>query len=84
LTPGPQRGSTGDLSGRDKKASVISGKTSFNRFSMFVKSGSENYMLGKVNYQIPELDVLTVVVGSCAQPDSSQMRRITVTASSPG
>lgn len=56
-----QRGSTGDLSGRDKKASVISGKTSFNRFSMFVKSGSENYMLGKVNYQIPELDVLTVV-----------------------
>jgi len=57
-----QRGSTGDLSlaGKDKKSSST-GKASFNRFSVFVKSGSENYILGKVNLQIPELDVLTVL-----------------------
>jgi sorting nexin-9/18/33 len=58
-----QRGSTGDLTsaGRDKKTSGSTGKASFNRFSVYVKSGSENYILGKVNLQIPELDALTVL-----------------------
>ena len=28
---------------------------------MFVKSGSENYILGKVNFNVPEADALTVV-----------------------
>ena len=29
---------------------------------MFVKTGSENYMLGKVNFPIQEVDQLTIVV----------------------
>jgi len=59
-----QRGSTGDVSGigrTDSKKGAASSKTSFNRFSMFVKSGSENFILGKVNLNVPELDALTVV-----------------------
>jgi len=54
-------GSVGDLSTREKKSSVTTGKTSFNRFSVFVKTGSENYMLGKVNFPIQEVDQLTIV-----------------------
>merc|ERR550532_1326389 len=55
-------GSVGDLSTREKKSSVSThGKTSFNRFSVFVKTGSENYMLGKVNFPIQEVDQLTIV-----------------------
>lgn len=60
-----QRGSTGDVSGigrtDSKKGGAASSKTSFNRFSMFVKSGSENFILGKVNLNVPEMDALTVV-----------------------
>ena len=32
------------------------------RFSVFVKTGSEIYMLGKVNFPIQEVDQLTIVV----------------------
>ena len=60
------RGSIGDVSaiGRNdsKKGGGASSKTSFNRFSLFVKSGSENFILGKVNLNVPEADALTVVV----------------------
>jgi len=59
------RGSTGDVSGvgrnDSKKGGGASSKTSFNRFSLFVKSGSENFILGKVNLSVPEADALTVV-----------------------
>jgi len=58
------RGSTGDVSGigrNDSKKGGASSKTSFNRFSLFVKSGSENFILGKVNLNVPEADSLTVV-----------------------
>ena len=41
-----------------------SSKTSFNRFSLFVKSGSENFILGKVNVDVPEADSLAVIVSS--------------------
>ena len=36
------------------------------RFSVFVKTGSENYMLGKVNFPIQEVDQLTIVVLLCS------------------
>jgi len=60
------RGSIGDVSGvgrtdSKKGAGGASSKTSFNRFSMFVKSGSENFILGKVNFNVPEADALTVL-----------------------
>ena len=54
--------STGDVSTSGRKVSAASTKSSFNRFSVFVKSGSENFMLGKVNTSVPEQDVLTIVV----------------------
>jgi len=57
-------GSMGDVSsiGRsDSKKSSAHGKTSFNRFSMFVKSGSENYVLGRVNLPVLEADQLSVI-----------------------
>jgi len=54
------RGSTSDLSGVGRKG-PSSSKSSFNRFSVFVKSGSENYLLGKVKESIPEADALTVI-----------------------
>ena len=64
-----QSGSSGDLSsiGRSdsKKAGTsgaTSGRTSFNRFSTFVKSGSESYVLGKINANVQESDVIQVVV----------------------
>jgi len=61
-----QRGSTGDVAaiGRNdskKGSGGASSKTSFNRFSLFVKSGSENFILGKVNLHVPEADALTIV-----------------------
>ena len=40
------------------------------RFSVFVKTGSENYMLGKVNFPIQEVDQLTIVVLFCPMPMS--------------
>lgn len=61
-----QSGSSGDVSsiGRnDSKKQGGTGKVSFNRFSVFVKSGGENYILGKVNANIQESDVLAVVEG---------------------
>ena len=54
--------STGDVSTSGRKVSAASTKSSFNRFSVFVKSGSENFMLGKVNTSVPEQDVLTILV----------------------
>jgi len=61
-------GSTGDVSsiGRNdsKKGASGAGKTSFNRFSLFVKSGGENYILGKVTSKVPEMDIITVVENS--------------------
>ena len=54
--------STGDVSTSGRKVSAATSKSSFNRFSVFVKSGSENFMLGKVNTSVPEQDVLTIVV----------------------
>ena len=47
----------------DSKKQGGTGKVSFNRFSVFVKSGGENYILGKVNANIQESDVLAVVEG---------------------
>jgi len=61
-------GSTGDVSsiGRNDSKKGVSGasKTSFNRFSLFVKSGGENYILGKVTARVPEMDIITVVENS--------------------
>ena len=68
-----QSGSAGDVSsiGRsDSKrggaaaaaAAAAAGRTSFNRFSTFVKSGGENYVLGKLNANVQESDLITVVV----------------------
>jgi len=61
-------GSTGDVSsiGRNDSKKGASGatKTSFNRFSLFVKSGGENYILGKVTARVPEMDIITVVENS--------------------
>ena len=54
--------STGDVSTSGRQVSAASTKSSFNRFSVFVKTGSENFMLGKVNTSVPEQDVLTIVV----------------------
>jgi hypothetical protein len=51
----------GTCTGRDGSRKTSS-KTSFNRFSAFVKSGSENYILGKVNHAVPDADVITVLV----------------------
>ena len=66
---GPQTGSTGDVSsigrGDSKRggsaAAAGGGRTSFNRFSTFVKSGGENYVLGKLNANVQESDLITVV-----------------------
>ena len=63
-----QRGSREDVNsiGRNdgRNAGAASSKTSFNRFSLFVKSGGENYILGKVSAKVPELDIITVVENS--------------------
>merc|ERR1719429_252474 len=55
------RGSTGDVSSVGKKVSTSSSKASFNRFSVFVKTGSENYILGKVNLPVSEGEVLQII-----------------------
>ena len=61
-----QSGSSGDLSSVGRKSSVAAtaavSKTSFNRFSTFVKSGGENYILGKINAKVQEADIIQVVV----------------------
>ena len=60
-----QSGSTGDVSsiGRsDSKKQSMSSMTSFNRFSTFVKSGGESFVLGKLNAKVQETDVIQVVV----------------------
>jgi len=57
-------GSTGDINsigGRIEKKSSTSHKASFNRFSLFVKSGSENYILGKAQYPVPEGEHITIL-----------------------
>jgi hypothetical protein len=63
-----QSGSSGDLSSVGRKSSVaataVSSKTSFNRFSTFVKSGGENYILGKLNAKVQETDIIQVVVSA--------------------
>ena len=41
--------------------STSSSKASFNRFSVFVKTGSENYILGKVNLPVSEGEVLQII-----------------------
>jgi sorting nexin-9/18/33 len=59
-----QAGSSGDVSsiGRsDSKKASVSSKTSFNRFSVFVKSGGESFVLGKLNAKVQETDVIQVV-----------------------
>ena len=60
-----QSGSSGDISsigrgGNGRKQSA-SGRTSFNRFSTFVKSGGENFVLGSVNVNVQESDVIAVI-----------------------
>ena len=60
-------GSSGDLNSVGRKSSVaasstVTSKTSFNRFSTFVKSGGENYILGKLNAKVQEADIIQVVV----------------------
>ncbi len=37
-------------------------KTSFNRFSPFVKSGAENYILGKIHVPVPPAEIVSIVV----------------------
>lgn len=59
-------GSSGDLNSVGRKSSVaasssVTSKTSFNRFSTFVKSGGENYILGKLNAKVQEADIIQVV-----------------------
>ncbi|XP_023334885.1 sorting nexin lst-4 [Eurytemora carolleeae] len=57
-------GSTGDLSSvgrQDGKKMSTTGKTSFNRFSMFVKTGSENYILGKMNIPVPDNEYIMIL-----------------------
>ena len=49
------------FSGRKSSAATSNSKVSFNRFSVFVKSGSENYILGKVNVSVSEAEVLAIV-----------------------
>ena len=56
----PGRQNSKKLSGA--AAGVSGGKTSFNRFSPFVKTGGENYILGKLNANVQESDVIQVVV----------------------
>ena len=57
-----QTGSTGDVSSIGRADSKkISAKTSFNRFSTFVKSGGESFVLGKLNAKVQENDVIQVV-----------------------
>ena len=55
------RASLGDVSTSGRKVSAATTKSSFNRFSVFVKSGSENFILGKVNISVSEPEMLTVV-----------------------
>ena len=61
-------GSSGDLNSVGRKSSVaasaVASKTSFNRFSTFVKSGGENYILGKLNAKVQEADIIQVVVSA--------------------
>ena len=62
-------GSSGDLNSVGRKSSVaasssVASKTSFNRFSTFVKSGGENYILGKLNAKVQEADIIQVVVST--------------------
>ena len=49
------------ITGRKSSAATSNSKVSFNRFSVFVKSGSENYILGKVNVSVSEAEVLAIV-----------------------
>ena len=60
------RGSTGDVSsiGRNDSKKISQSMTSFNRFSPFVKSGGESFVLGKLNAKVQEADVIQVVVSS--------------------
>ncbi|XP_040578914.1 sorting nexin lst-4 isoform X2 [Lepeophtheirus salmonis] len=53
-------GSNSDLSLNNKKGPVVS-FTSFNRFSFFVKSGTENYILGKSNLKVDDSELVSVV-----------------------
>jgi len=55
------RGSVGDVSVVGRKTSAATSKASFNRFSVFVKSGSENYILGKVNFSVSEGEILEII-----------------------
>ncbi|XP_059090678.1 sorting nexin lst-4-like isoform X1 [Tigriopus californicus] len=63
----PQTGSMGDVSSIGRSDSKKAGtgaattRTSFNRFSTFVKSGGENFVLGKINVNVQENDIIQVV-----------------------
>jgi len=56
-------GSMGDVSSMrsEAKKQSAAGFTSFNRFSTFVKSGGESFVLGKLNANVQESDVIQVV-----------------------
>ena len=56
-------GSMGDVSSMrsEAKKQSAAGFTSFNRFSTFVKSGGESFVLGKLNANVQEFDVIQVV-----------------------
>eukprot|EP00088_Acartia_fossae_P060648 TRINITY_DN7264_c0_g1_i2.p1 TRINITY_DN7264_c0_g1~~TRINITY_DN7264_c0_g1_i2.p1 ORF type:complete len:580 (+),score=112.09 TRINITY_DN7264_c0_g1_i2:24-1742(+) len=56
-------GSTGDVSsiGREGKKVSATSKTSFNRFSPFVKTGAENFILGKVHATVPPAEIVSIV-----------------------
>ena len=59
-------GSMGDVSSMrsEAKKQSAAGFTSFNRFSTFVKSGGESFVLGKLNANVQESDVIQVVVSN--------------------
>eukprot|EP00095_Tigriopus_kingsejongensis_P004504 maker-scaffold427_size174323-snap-gene-0.33 protein:Tk04504 transcript:maker-scaffold427_size174323-snap-gene-0.33-mRNA-1 annotation:"sorting nexin-9" len=63
----PLSGSAGDVSSIGRSDSRRTGgaattaRTSFNRFSLFVKSGGENYVLGKISVNVQEQDIIQIV-----------------------
>ena len=74
-------GSSGDLNSVGRKSSVaastsVTSKTSFNRFSTFVKSGGENYILGKLNAKVQEADIIQVVVSKSLSGISMEVNEI--------
>ena len=50
--------------GREGKKVSATSKTSFNRFSPFVKTGAENFILGKVHATVPPAEIVSILVST--------------------